>query len=149
MDIGSKNSYPANSLSNFTYHPFTFDGIYCNSMEGFLQSLKFKNPEMQKEICKLIGLNAKNRGRKKKWWRTQTLYWKGKEINRHSDEYQELLNRAYFELSKSSGFGAALVMSYPAILTHKIGNKDSHRTVLTSSEFCSRLTKLRQILIEE
>lgn len=52
MDIGSQNSYPASALSNFAPHPFIIDGIECNSMEGFLQSLKFKNPEMQKEVCK-------------------------------------------------------------------------------------------------
>lgn len=46
MDIGSGNSYPAVSLSNFSPHPFIIDDILCNSMEGFLQSLKFKDIEM-------------------------------------------------------------------------------------------------------
>ena len=67
MDIGSRNSYPADSLSNFSPHPFTIDGIECASMEGFLQGLKFKNPDMQIEICKLVGIKAKNKGRKKNW----------------------------------------------------------------------------------
>lgn len=48
MDIGSGNGYPSAALSNFAPHPFTIDGIQCNSMEGFLQSLKFKDEEMQK-----------------------------------------------------------------------------------------------------
>ena len=48
MDIGSQNGYPSGALSNFAPHPFEIDGIKCNSMEGFLQSLKFSNPEMQK-----------------------------------------------------------------------------------------------------
>lgn len=38
MDIGSGNAYPANALSNFAPHPFEFDGVQCNSMEGFLHS---------------------------------------------------------------------------------------------------------------
>jgi predicted NAD-dependent protein-ADP-ribosyltransferase YbiA (DUF1768 family) len=50
MDIGSGKSYPLNALSNFAPHPFRVDGVECNSMEGFLQSLKFKNPEMQKYV---------------------------------------------------------------------------------------------------
>lgn len=84
MDIGSGNSYPASSLSNFAPHPFVIDGIECNSMEGFLQSLKFKNIDMQKYVCSLVGKSAKFKGKKKKWWKTQTLYWQGKEYKRNS-----------------------------------------------------------------
>lgn len=50
MDIGSGKGYPENSLSNFAPHKFVIDGVECNSMEGFLQSLKFSNPEMQEYI---------------------------------------------------------------------------------------------------
>lgn len=46
MDIGSGSGYPSSSLSNFAPHPFVIDGIECNSMEGFLQSLKFENQDM-------------------------------------------------------------------------------------------------------
>ena len=49
MDIGSGNGFPAASLSNFAPHPFVIDGVQCNSMEGFLQSLKFSDVEMQKK----------------------------------------------------------------------------------------------------
>ena len=59
MDIGSGNGYPSAALSNFAPHPFVIDGVECASMEGFLQSLKFSNPDMQKEVCKLIGIKAK------------------------------------------------------------------------------------------
>ena len=47
MDIGSGTGYPSANLSNFHPHAFTIDGITCASMEGFLQSLKFENPDMQ------------------------------------------------------------------------------------------------------
>lgn len=50
MDIGSGNGYPSSALSNFAPHPFILDGVEIASMEGFLQSLKFKNEEMQKYI---------------------------------------------------------------------------------------------------
>lgn len=143
MDIGSGNTYPANSLSNFSPHPFTIDGVECNSMEGWLQSLKFKSPDMQREICKLVGYAAKKKGKKKKWWMDQKLYWQGKEIERHSQEYQVLLDRAYDKLSKNSGFKRALLASGNATLTHSMGRIDASKTVLTTREFCSRLTKLR------
>lgn len=65
MDIGSGNGYPESALSNFAPHKFTIDDVECNSMEGFLQSLKFKNPDMQKEVCKLVGKAAKFKGQEK------------------------------------------------------------------------------------
>ena len=67
MDIGSGNTYPSNSLSNFTPHPFEIDGVKCNSMEGFLQSLKFESELIQRHICTLVGYAAKKAGQKKDW----------------------------------------------------------------------------------
>lgn len=145
MDIGSYNSYPSNALSNFAGHRFIIDKIQCNSMEGFLQSLKFKNPEMQKEVCSLIGLKAKYKGKRKNWWRTQTLYWQGKKINRHSQEYQELIDKAYeCMFNQSESFRKALLASGNANFTHSIGKSNSSRTILTESEFCSRLMRLKK-----
>lgn len=144
MDIGSGNGWPSSALSNFAAHPFEIDGVKCNSMEGFLQSLKFSNPEMQKEVCLLIGKAAKFKGKNKKWWKTQTLYWQGKEIARESEEYQVLLDRAYEALAQNSGFRQALIMTGKANLTHSIGKNKKTETVLTSQEFCSRLMNLRE-----
>ena len=95
MDIGSGNAYPANAFSNFAPHPFEFDGVQCNSMEGLLQSFKFSSVDMQREVCKLVGKAAKFKGKRKNWQSTQKLYWNGTEYDRSSDEYQELLDRAY------------------------------------------------------
>lgn len=143
MDIGSGSGYPASALSNFAPHPFVIDGVECNSMEGFLQALKFKSPEMQVEVCKLVGKTAKFRGQKKKWFRTQTLYWQGVEYKRDSKEYQALLDRAYGELAKNEGFQRALLATQHATLTHSKGKSDASKTVLTTSEFCGRLMKIR------
>lgn len=149
MDIGSGSGFPSATLSNFAPHPFVIDGIECNSMEGFLQSLKFSNPEMQKEVCKLVGKAAKFKGKKKKWWRTQTLYWQGVEIARDSQEYQDLLDRAFNALAQNNGFRAALLATGNSVLTHSIGKNKITETVLTRQEFCSRLTKIREKLKEE
>ena len=145
MDIKSKSGYPSSSLSNFAGHRFTLDDVEVYSMEGFLQSLKFKNPDMQAEVCKLIGFGAKQRGAKKNWWTKGVLYWRGVEIGRFGDEYQELLDRAYkamFEQSK--GFRNALLSTRNASLTHSIGKSKQSDTILTKSEFCGRLEKLRR-----
>lgn len=149
MDIGSDSSYPSNALSNFAPHPFIIDGVECASMEGFLQSLKFSSAEMQVEVCKLVGKQAKFKGKKKKWWRTQTLYWRGIPIKRDSDEYQQLLDRAYDALSMNTGFQRALLATHNATLTHTIGKNKINETVLTTQEFVSRLTKIRKRLQQE
>lgn len=147
MDIGSGHGYPADALSNFAPHPFVLDGIECNSMEGFLQSLKFSNPDMQREVCKLVGRAAKFKGKKKNWYVKQVLYWQGKEIPRDSDEYQMLLDRAYMAMAtQNRGFQSALLATQNAALTHSIGKTKINETVLTRSEFCSRLIKLRTML---
>ena len=143
MDIKSGCGYPASSLSNFAPHPFVIDGVQCASMEGFLQSLKFKNPEMQEYVCTLTGVTAKYKGKPKKWWEKQVLYWRGKEIDRHSQEYQDLLTRAYDALGENAKFKSALLATGNAVLRHSIGTKVPNRTILTEREFCSQLTRLR------
>lgn len=145
MDISSGSGYPASSLSNFAGHRFVIDDVECYSMEGFLQSLKFKSEPMQKEVCKLIGKAAKFKGKHKKWWVTQTLYWRGKEYKRNSEAYQNLLNRAYNAMyQQSESFRNALHATNNSSITHSIGKNDMTRTVLTTSEFCGRLLKLRE-----
>mgnify|MGYP003571241197 CR=1 FL=1 len=149
MDIGSGNGYPAGTLSNFAPHGFVVDGIECASMEGFLQSLKFNSPEMQVEVCKLVGKAAKSKGASKNWRQKQTLYWKGKAYKRDSEEYQKLLDKAYNQLAKNEGFKKALLATGDATLTHSKGKKKMSETVLTTKEFTSRLTKIRERLKEE
>lgn len=148
MEIYSKGSYPASALSNFAPHTFIIDGVICNSMEGFLQSLKYKNAEMQKEICKLVGVRAKQAGSNKKWQR-DGIYWQGRRIDRYDVEYQHLLNRAFNALAENSSFKAALLATGNATLTHNMGGIKESETILTRSEFISRLTSIRTYLRKE
>lgn len=149
MDIGSGSGYPSSNLSNFSPHGFVVDGVECASMEGFLQSLKFQDPEMQKHVCTLVGKAAKFKGKKKKWWKTQTLYWQGEAIPRDSERYQELLDKAFNALAENSSFKRALLATQNATLTHNIGKKKPSETVLTKNEFTSRLTAIRSRLQKE
>jgi hypothetical protein len=146
MDIGSKHGYPASALSNFALHPFVFDGVHCNSMEGLLQSFKFDKPHIQVEVCKLVGFAAKSRGRHKDWRTRQMLHWKTEFFDRHGDYYQILLNHAYNALfEQSDSFRRALQVTGNAVLTHSIGRTNPSETILTRREFCSRLTALRDV----
>jgi hypothetical protein len=123
-----------------------FDGVQCNSMEGWIQSIKFKNFEIQKSVCLLVGKAAKFKGKPKKWFLTQKLYWNGVEYDRSSKEYQELLDRAYDALSENTSFQKALLATGNSTLTHEIGKSKENETVLTKREFISRLYKIRDRL---
>lgn len=151
MDIGTGNGYPASHLSNFTPHPFTFDGVECTSMEGLLQSFKFKDAHIQVEVCKLWGGHAKKRGsrKNKQWKKAQTLYWQGVSYPRNSDDYQALLDRAFNALATNESFQKALLATQNATLTHSMGRQKESDTVLTTREFCSRLMKIRHRLQQD
>lgn len=146
MDIGSGKGYPAANLSNFHPYQFEIDGISCNSMEGFLQSLKFKDINMQKEVCKLVGKKAKFKGKKKKWFKDQQLYWRSETFKRDSQEYQDLIFRAYECLAKNKKFQKTLLATQNATLTHSIGKNKITETILTKREFCNILTTIRSNL---
>ena len=115
MDIGSNSSYPSNALSNFSANRFVVDGVECHSMEGFLQSLKFKSPQMQEEVCKLIGKKAKFKGKGKKWFREQVLWWKGNPMKRDSKEYQHfflLIQHLMFMFLRKMKIMNQIIMNY-------------------------------------
>jgi predicted NAD-dependent protein-ADP-ribosyltransferase YbiA (DUF1768 family) len=150
MDIKSGCGYPAAALSNFAPHPFIFDGVQCASFEGLLQSFKFEKVHIQVEVCKLVGFNAKKRGKMKNWQERQVLHWNGVEYPRKSEAYQELLDRAYKAMCDGNeGFRKALLATGDAVLQHSIGRSKQSETVLTKTEFCSRLMKLRKQLKDE
>jgi predicted NAD-dependent protein-ADP-ribosyltransferase YbiA (DUF1768 family) len=151
MDIGGGRGFPAGSLSNFQPRRFVFEGVECNSMEGLLQSFKFDKEHIQIEVCKLVGRKAKFRGKKrnKAWKRQQILWWKGEEFPRGSQEYQDLLNRAFNALAENEGFRRALLATGNAVLTHSIGSNKKSETCLTEQEFCSRLMRVREKLQKE
>jgi len=150
MDIKLGNKYPAGTLSNLAGHKFTFRDIECGSMEGLLQGLKFKDAGMQAHICTLVGIGAKKSGKGKNWQKTQTLWWQGEPIKRDSDEYQELLDEAYDCLFRQNEKARkALIATNNAVLKHSIGRRKANETVLTQKEFCSRLTKMRDLIKSE
>lgn len=147
MEIYSKGKYPGSALSNFAGHRFQIDGVQCHSMEGFLQSLKFSNPEMQKEVCLKAGMAAKRKGFGKKWFRRQELHWMGRTYERQSDKYTQLIIRAYDCMFKQSeSFRKALKASGNAILTHDMGGRSKSETILTRKEFIGNLNRLRGLL---
>lgn len=146
---GSNRTFPGGNLSNFFPHAFVFDGIWCASMEGLLQSLKFKDLDQQIEVCALVGGKAKKIGttRNEIWQATQTLWWRGNPFDRQSSAYQELLDRLFDALATNDDFCTALHASGETDLVHSIGSSDPTLSILTEREFCDRLMKLRERLM--
>lgn len=146
IDIHSKAPWPADCLSNFAPHRFSFRNVSCGSMEGLLQALKIQDPAKQIEVCALAGISAKHAGVQygNDWKDTQTLWWQGQPIPRHGAEYKELLTEAYSCLfADSPHFRNALRNTGTANIVHTIGVSDPTQTVLTEAEFCQILLTLR------
>jgi len=143
VDIYSKKHGPAGRLSNFTKRSFIFDGIECRSIEGVLQSFKFKSVSEQKIVCGLWGIQAKLSGERADWKETQLLYWNKTEYHRASKEYQELLARLYAAVfEQDEAFRKDLKKIRKCRLIHSIGAPDPENTVLTEKEFISNLKTL-------
>ena len=148
IDVDSRGEVPASALSNFASHDLSVDDVACASMEGFLQALKEPDADAQRAICALVGIDAKRRGVELSRARqiSDPLYWQGQAVDRHSAAYQGLLDRAYGELAKVGGFQTALLATGNALLTHRVGKKIPSETILTETEFCSRLLRIRHSL---
>lgn len=144
LDIWSKSPYPANVLSNLCSNGFRFEGVLCGSMEGFLQSLKYQNIDKQRQICSMKGKNAKNMT-STHWQTDQIVWWKGIAINRQSQDFQDLICRAYQAMfEQNERFRIALMSTRGMKLYHSQGEQNSFKTILTESEFCSTLTEIRE-----
>ena len=146
IDISSTSKYPSSYLSNFTPYTFTFRGIEFTSMESLLQGLKFEGVETQNSVFKRVGVKAKLRGKKRKWYLNQTLYWQGVPMKRDSAEYRAIVEEAYEALSQNKDFQKALLATGEKTLYHTMGKSDPTRTILTEEEFCEILTGVRNKL---
>lgn len=144
IDIKAKAPFPGGALSNLAPHAFKLDGVACGSMEGFLQGLKIEDVAEQEQLCGLSGGEARGRGQRHDWQQSGNLWWRGEAIDRLSDAYQALLDRAYEAMfAQSAKFRAALEATGAMPLTHSIGKDDPTETILTTEEFISRLVRLR------
>ncbi|MBO4599746.1 MAG: hypothetical protein J5641_03300 [Bacteroidales bacterium] len=148
VDIWSTGRYPANVLSNLCDNEFVFDGVRCGSMEGFLQSLKTEDEDYQLQICRMGGRVAKKEAedvRLFSWRERQTLYWKGKAMQRQSEEFAQLVREAYRAMfEQNQRFRDALLATKGKRLYHRRGGDAPAKTILTEKEFCEILTELRE-----
>lgn len=148
VDISSDGRFPGAMLSNFTPYEFTFRGKRFLSMESLLQGLKFETVETQNGVFERVGVKAKFRGKKRKWYLDQTLYWQGTPMKRDSEEYKNIVREAFYALAENIDFQQTLLATGDKRLYHTMGKSDPTRTILTEEEFCGILTEVRTSLKE-
>ena len=162
IDIASDCKFPANVLSNLYPSKFEFEGVKFNSMEGFLQALKTPDEQLQREIHKMSGMEARRmsnvfkgifsektvawKGRITKIFDGKTMHWKGKIVDRFSVEYDDLIKRAFrAKFEQDPLFRYALKQTKGKTITHSIGKSDKEETILTEKEFVTLLDELRDL----
>lgn len=146
LNIGSKDNRLSKSLSNFEPRNFTIDGVHCASIEGFIQSLKFKDIDKQKEVCLTVGPIAKSLGNAatRDWKNDYILYWQGVEYDRRSDEYEKLITRMYdCVFDQNAEYKKLIKESIPYILIHSMGRSYFYQTTLTQKEFVNQIYRLQ------
>lgn len=143
VDIYSKGEYPADVLSNLCGNKFELDGFLCGSMEGFLQSLKYADRQVQHQVCQMKGRKARQKSTNT-WKVKQQVFWNGEVIERNGASFQLLLRRAYRAMfDQNERFRNALLLTRGKQLFHTRGAADPYKTILTEQEFCRILTEIR------
>lgn len=148
VDISSDGRYPGAMLSNFAQYEFTFRGKRFLSMESLSQGLNFETAETQNGVFERVGVKAKLRGKKRKWYLNQTLYWQGTPMKRDSEEYKNIVREAFYALAENIDFQQSLLATDSKRLYHTMGKSDPTRTILTEEELCGILTEVRISLTE-
>lgn len=149
LDVGYnlKNSN-SKVLSNLFPMQFKFKGKMVNSIEGVMQGIKYKDKKMQNLVLKYSGIDAYHTricNEKDFWGKTGLLYWQGKPMDRHSNEYQIFIDELFFSALNNPLYKNALLASEKYLL-HHIGRDNPNETVLTRYEYELRLNSLRDFV---
>ena len=142
----NKGAYPK-VLSNLFPYEFEFRGKKLSSIESFFQGIKFKDINMQNLVLSYSGLNA-NRVKACSdydWKTTGKLYWQGEEIDRYSEEYDNLIDELYISAIQNPLYRNA-IKKCKVYIMHSMGIKEKNETVFTRYEFEKELNCLKEFL---
>lgn len=136
-------------LSNLYPMQFKFRGKMVASIESVLQAIKYKDIKTQNLVLKYSGIDAYHTRACNEtdfWGKNGILYWQGKSMDRHSDEYQNFIDELYFSVLKNPLYVRALLSTEDKYLLHHIGKNNPNETVLTRFELENRLNSLREFI---
>ena len=137
-------------LSNLFPYEFYFKGCKFGSAEGFFQGIKFKNKKAQNLVFRMSGLNS-NRIKAAAdfdWTKNQTVMFKGKEINRHGKEYEDLVDELYVSMLQNPLYVGALKAVKDKYILHAMGENDENKTVFTRYQFEKQLNCLKDYCLK-
>lgn len=148
INVGYKRTGAyAKALSNLFRYEFEFKGQKLSSIESFFQGIKFKNVEMQNLVFSYHSLNSNyvKVCSDYDWKKTGILYWQGKEIDRYSSEYDDLVDELYISAIQNPLYRSLLKNCNREII-HTMGAKEKSETVFTRYEFEKQLNCLKDFL---
>ncbi len=150
INVFSTAPWPGNQLSNLAASEFVIDGMTCASAEGFIQALKRRDPDEQRRICGLVGIEAKRAGSgevHEQVVREGRLWWLGQEIELGSIGHFDLVERALTaKFTQHEASGQALRETSGMTLTHNTGRPESPTTTLRANTFIAMLYRIRATL---
>lgn len=141
-----KGSY-SKVLSNLFPYEFIFKSEKLSSIESFFQAIKFKDANIQKFIFNYSGTDSNNIQvvSDYNWKESGHIFWQGKEIDRFSDEYTDMIDELYISAVQNPLYRQALKGCDKYIL-HSIGGESKFETVFTRYEFERQLNVLKDFL---
>jgi len=149
LNISSKSKdWRAKRLSNFSDDPFVIDGVEINSVEGFIQGIKFyENHHYRRECFRANTIKEKLRAQYlgRKMAEKKFVWWKGEKIKYGSRKHHKLIERAIrakFEQNREAM--RALLATRGIKLIHQIGQRELKKSSLPAKLFCKILTKIRK-----
>ena len=151
INVGYKHKGPyAKVLSNLFPYEFEFRGKKLKSIESFFQGIKFKDINMQNLVFNYSGLDSNyvKVCSGYDWNKTGILYFQGKEINRYSKEYEDLVDELYIFAIQNPLYRNILKVTTRDII-HTMGGESKKETVFTRYEFELQLNCLKDFLKEK
>ena len=151
INVGYKHKGPyAKVLSNLFPYESEFRGKILKSIESFFQGIKFKDINMQNLVFNYSGLDSNyvKVCSGYDWNKTGILYFQGKEINRYSKEYEDLVDELYIFAIQNPLYRNILKVTTRDII-HTMGGESKKETVFTRYEFELQLNCLKDFLKEK
>ena len=148
INVGYKHKGPyAKVLSNLFPYEFIFRDKNLKSIESFFQGIKFKDIDMQNLVFNYSGLDSNyvKVCSGYDWKESGILFWQGKEINRFSKEYDDLVDELYISAIQNPLYRNILKTTDRDII-HTMGVETKEETVFTRYEFELQLNCLKDFL---
>ena len=148
INVGYKHSGPyAKVLSNLFPYEFEFREKKLKCIEAFFQGIKFKDITMQNMVFEYTALNSNyvKVCSGYDWKETGIVYWQGEEINRYSEEFDDLVDEMYISAIQNPLYRNVLKDCERNII-HTMGGKEKSDTVFTRYEFEKQLNCLKDFL---